>query len=86
MQQPTKDHSLFGIDVIDELVEEHTQLDPNSDKMPSFVKIINLPKPKSLYEHKVVEIKHVKSDSANQGLDLTRAESDSSVETKVESD
>ncbi|RDX83935.1 hypothetical protein CR513_35090, partial [Mucuna pruriens] len=39
---PTEDHSLFGIDVIDELVEEHTQLDHDSDEMPSFVKIINV--------------------------------------------
>ncbi|RDX91880.1 hypothetical protein CR513_26080, partial [Mucuna pruriens] len=39
---PTEDHSLFGIDVIDELVEEHTQLDANRDEMPSFVEIINV--------------------------------------------
>ncbi|RDX85792.1 hypothetical protein CR513_32966, partial [Mucuna pruriens] len=39
---PTEDHSLFGIDMIDELVEEHTQLDPDSDEMPSFVEIINV--------------------------------------------
>ncbi|RDX62511.1 hypothetical protein CR513_59143, partial [Mucuna pruriens] len=39
---PTEHHSLFGIDMIDKLVEEHTQLDPCSDEMPSFVEIINV--------------------------------------------
>ncbi|RDY02598.1 hypothetical protein CR513_13925, partial [Mucuna pruriens] len=42
MQHPTEDHSLFGIDVIDKLVEEHTQLDVDSDEMPSFIEIINV--------------------------------------------
>ncbi|RDX94914.1 Retrovirus-related Pol polyprotein from transposon 17.6, partial [Mucuna pruriens] len=42
MQHPIKDHSLFGIDVIDELVEEHTQLDVDNDEMPGFIEIVNV--------------------------------------------
>ncbi|RDY02611.1 hypothetical protein CR513_13913, partial [Mucuna pruriens] len=41
-EHPTEDHLLFGIDVIDKLVEEHTKLDAGSDEMPSFVEIINV--------------------------------------------
>ncbi|RDX78730.1 hypothetical protein CR513_40944, partial [Mucuna pruriens] len=39
---PTKDHSLFGIDVIDELVDKHTQLDTVTNEMPSFVETTNI--------------------------------------------
>ncbi|RDX68819.1 hypothetical protein CR513_52154, partial [Mucuna pruriens] len=37
MKHPTKDHSLFGIDLIDELVEECLQLDGSSDYISDFV-------------------------------------------------
>ncbi|RDY13233.1 hypothetical protein CR513_01876, partial [Mucuna pruriens] len=33
MKHPTEDHSLFGIDLIDELVEEHFQLDSRSEEI-----------------------------------------------------
>ncbi|RDX94182.1 hypothetical protein CR513_23463, partial [Mucuna pruriens] len=36
MKHPIEDHSLFGIDLIDELVEEHLQLDTNSDDISNF--------------------------------------------------
>ncbi|RDX73159.1 hypothetical protein CR513_47269, partial [Mucuna pruriens] len=36
MKHPTKDHSLFGIDIINELVVEHLQLDTNSDAISNF--------------------------------------------------
>ncbi|RDY08769.1 hypothetical protein CR513_06948, partial [Mucuna pruriens] len=36
LKHPTKDHSLFGIDLIDELVEEHLQLDTGSDDISNF--------------------------------------------------
>ncbi|RDX68524.1 hypothetical protein CR513_52473, partial [Mucuna pruriens] len=42
MKHPTKDHSLFGIDIIDELVKEHIQLDADSEEMPNFVEIFNV--------------------------------------------
>ncbi|RDX84923.1 hypothetical protein CR513_33956, partial [Mucuna pruriens] len=38
MKHPTEDHSLFGIDLIDELVEEHFQLDSNSESILNFAK------------------------------------------------
>ncbi|RDY01167.1 hypothetical protein CR513_15547, partial [Mucuna pruriens] len=37
LKQPPEDHSLFGIDLIDELVEEHLQLDADSDDISIFV-------------------------------------------------
>ncbi|RDX98414.1 hypothetical protein CR513_18668, partial [Mucuna pruriens] len=36
MKHPIEDHSLFGIDLIDELVEENFQLDPDSDDISNF--------------------------------------------------
>ncbi|RDY07780.1 Retrovirus-related Pol polyprotein from transposon gypsy, partial [Mucuna pruriens] len=36
MKHPTEDHSPFGIDLIDELVEEHLQLNTNSDDTLDF--------------------------------------------------
>ncbi|RDX93012.1 hypothetical protein CR513_24793, partial [Mucuna pruriens] len=38
MKHPTKDHSLFGIDLIDELVEECLQLDSSSEDSENFVR------------------------------------------------
>ncbi|RDX74360.1 hypothetical protein CR513_45913, partial [Mucuna pruriens] len=35
MKHPTKDHSLFGIDIIDELVAEHLQLEAIRNLVPS---------------------------------------------------
>ncbi|RDX94694.1 hypothetical protein CR513_22897, partial [Mucuna pruriens] len=37
MKHPTEDHSLFGIDLIDELVEEYLQLDSSSEDIVNFV-------------------------------------------------
>ncbi|RDY02067.1 Retrovirus-related Pol polyprotein, partial [Mucuna pruriens] len=37
MKHPTEDHSLFGIDVIEELVEEYFQLSNNGEDMEAFV-------------------------------------------------
>ncbi|RDY07784.1 hypothetical protein CR513_08045, partial [Mucuna pruriens] len=37
MKHPTEDHSLFGIDLIDELVEEYFQLDSHSEDIDNFV-------------------------------------------------
>ncbi|RDX87926.1 hypothetical protein CR513_30538, partial [Mucuna pruriens] len=42
MKHPTEDHSLFGIDLIDELVEEYFQLDSHSEDTNNFVEITNL--------------------------------------------
>ncbi|RDX74346.1 hypothetical protein CR513_45917, partial [Mucuna pruriens] len=40
MKHPTKDHSLFGIDVIEELVEEYFQLSNSSEDMEAFARSI----------------------------------------------
>ncbi|RDX88817.1 hypothetical protein CR513_29538, partial [Mucuna pruriens] len=37
MKHPTEDYSLFGIDLIEELVEEYFQLDNHSEDMENFV-------------------------------------------------
>ncbi|RDX94146.1 hypothetical protein CR513_23502, partial [Mucuna pruriens] len=39
MKHPTEDHSLFGIDLIDELVEEYFQIDSHSEDIDNFAKI-----------------------------------------------
>ncbi|RDX79036.1 hypothetical protein CR513_40586, partial [Mucuna pruriens] len=36
MKHPTEDHSLFGIDLIDELVEEYLKLDDSSEDIENF--------------------------------------------------
>ncbi|RDX83069.1 hypothetical protein CR513_36051, partial [Mucuna pruriens] len=36
MKHPSEDHSLFGIDLIDELVEEYFQLDSHNEDINSF--------------------------------------------------
>ncbi|RDX79739.1 hypothetical protein CR513_39798, partial [Mucuna pruriens] len=38
MKHPIEDHSLFGIDLIDELVKEHLQPDIGSDKISNFAR------------------------------------------------
>ncbi|RDY10087.1 hypothetical protein CR513_05447, partial [Mucuna pruriens] len=38
MKHPTEDHSLFGIDLIDELVEEYFQLDSHNEDIDNFAK------------------------------------------------
>ncbi|RDX81786.1 hypothetical protein CR513_37502, partial [Mucuna pruriens] len=42
IKHPTEDHSLFGIDLIDELVEEYFQLDSHSEDTDKFAKRIDL--------------------------------------------
>ncbi|RDY05520.1 hypothetical protein CR513_10634, partial [Mucuna pruriens] len=42
MKHPSKDHSLYNIDMIEELVEEFTQLDSDIDNMPTYVEIFNI--------------------------------------------
>ncbi|RDX78783.1 hypothetical protein CR513_40891, partial [Mucuna pruriens] len=42
MKHPTEDHSLFGIDLIDELVEEYLQLNNSSEDSENFVGSTNL--------------------------------------------
>ncbi|RDX64474.1 Retrovirus-related Pol polyprotein from transposon 17.6, partial [Mucuna pruriens] len=42
MKHPTEDHSLFGIDLIDELVEEYLQLDNSSEDSENFAGSTNL--------------------------------------------
>ncbi|RDX87329.1 hypothetical protein CR513_31212, partial [Mucuna pruriens] len=42
MKHPPEDHSLYNNDMIEELVEEFTQLDSGSDNMPNFVEIFNM--------------------------------------------
>ncbi|RDX74720.1 hypothetical protein CR513_45494, partial [Mucuna pruriens] len=37
MKHPTEDHSLFGIDILDEIVEEYLQLNSNSEDIEKFV-------------------------------------------------
>ncbi|RDX83946.1 hypothetical protein CR513_35085, partial [Mucuna pruriens] len=41
-KHPTEDHSLFGIDVIDELVVEHLQLEAGSAEFPNFTEDIDV--------------------------------------------
>ncbi|RDX86664.1 hypothetical protein CR513_31982, partial [Mucuna pruriens] len=41
MKHPTEDHSLFGIDLMDELVEECLQLDSNNESISNFAKDTN---------------------------------------------
>ncbi|RDY05010.1 hypothetical protein CR513_11195, partial [Mucuna pruriens] len=42
MKHPTEDHSLFGIDLIDELVEENLQLDTSSNDISNFARDIDI--------------------------------------------
>ncbi|RDX63168.1 hypothetical protein CR513_58438, partial [Mucuna pruriens] len=42
MKHPTEDHSLFGIDLIDELVEEYLQLDSSSEDSENFARSTDL--------------------------------------------
>ncbi|RDX95287.1 hypothetical protein CR513_22215, partial [Mucuna pruriens] len=42
MKHPTKDHSLFSIDVMDELVEEYMQIGTGNADFSNFVKIPNV--------------------------------------------
>ncbi|RDY07806.1 Retrovirus-related Pol polyprotein from transposon 17.6, partial [Mucuna pruriens] len=42
MKHLTDDHSLFGIDLIDELVEEHFQLDTSNDDISNFPRDIDI--------------------------------------------
>ncbi|RDX97563.1 hypothetical protein CR513_19651, partial [Mucuna pruriens] len=42
MKHPTKDHSLFSIDVIDELVAKHLQLEADNAEFPNFVEDIDV--------------------------------------------
>ncbi|RDX75736.1 hypothetical protein CR513_44352, partial [Mucuna pruriens] len=39
---PIDDHLLFGIDIIDELVAKHLQLEVGSAKIPNFVEVIDV--------------------------------------------
>ncbi|RDY05195.1 hypothetical protein CR513_10977, partial [Mucuna pruriens] len=41
MKHPIEDHSLFGVDLIDELVEEHFQLDNSNVEISDFVEVTN---------------------------------------------
>ncbi|RDX72753.1 hypothetical protein CR513_47711, partial [Mucuna pruriens] len=41
-KHPTEDHSLFGIDLIDELVEEYFQLDSHNEDIDNFAERIDL--------------------------------------------
>ncbi|RDX99497.1 hypothetical protein CR513_17436, partial [Mucuna pruriens] len=75
MQHPTEDHSLFGINVIDELVDEHTQLNPSSDEMPSLYDeeleyVKRAPVPVAKIEKPMLA--QVETDSANQMSNLDR--------------
>ncbi|RDX87592.1 hypothetical protein CR513_30922, partial [Mucuna pruriens] len=42
MKHPNEDHSLFGIDIINELVAEHLQLEADSTEFPNFAKHIDV--------------------------------------------
>ncbi|RDY05608.1 hypothetical protein CR513_10526, partial [Mucuna pruriens] len=42
VKHPTKDHSLFSIDIIDELVEEYMQIGTSSANFSNFIKIPNV--------------------------------------------
>ncbi|RDX77872.1 hypothetical protein CR513_41926, partial [Mucuna pruriens] len=42
LKHPTEDHSLFGIDLIDELVEEYLQLDTSSEDIENCAGSTNL--------------------------------------------
>ncbi|RDY00128.1 hypothetical protein CR513_16726, partial [Mucuna pruriens] len=42
MKHPTEDHSLFGVDLIEELVEEYLQLDSCSGSMEDFAEVSNI--------------------------------------------
>ncbi|RDX66973.1 hypothetical protein CR513_54204, partial [Mucuna pruriens] len=42
MKHPTEDHSLFGVDLIEELVEEYLQLDSCSGSMKDFAEVTDI--------------------------------------------
>ncbi|RDX69852.1 hypothetical protein CR513_50976, partial [Mucuna pruriens] len=100
MKHPIKDHSLFGIDQIDELVKEHLQLDTSSDEISNFTGDTNYDeesKCSKSAEVRVVETKKSLSvqvatmftaeyDSAKKERDLMKAEDDSVKEIEAESD
>ncbi|RDX79283.1 hypothetical protein CR513_40315, partial [Mucuna pruriens] len=75
MKHPTEDHSLFGIDLIDKLVEEYLQLDNNSEEISNLAedtKLIDclgsLTEEADYYE--VWEV-HDLSNSEDDNIDLT---------------
>ncbi|RDY01305.1 hypothetical protein CR513_15393, partial [Mucuna pruriens] len=74
MKHPTEDHSLFGIDLIDELVEVFFQLDHNSEEISNLAEDTKLigclgsPKQEADYD-KVWEV-HDLSNSENDNIDL----------------
>ncbi|RDX94243.1 Retrovirus-related Pol polyprotein from transposon 17.6, partial [Mucuna pruriens] len=67
MKHPTEDHSLFGIDVIDELVKECMQLDTDSVEIPNFVELLDV----TDYFNSVTDV----SDSLASLYRLSKAES-----------
>ncbi|RDX72186.1 hypothetical protein CR513_48361, partial [Mucuna pruriens] len=74
MKHPTEDHSLFGIYLIDELVEEFFQLDRNSEEISNLAEDTELigclgsPKEKADYDE-VWEV-HNLSNFENDNIDL----------------
>ncbi|RDX80922.1 hypothetical protein CR513_38460, partial [Mucuna pruriens] len=74
MKHPTEDYSLFGINLIDELVEECLQLDSSSEDIPDFAEDTDLicclgSLTKEVDYDKVWEV-HNLSDSEDDNIDL----------------
>ncbi|RDX61271.1 hypothetical protein CR513_60512, partial [Mucuna pruriens] len=99
MKHLTEDPTFFGIDIIDELVEEHMQLDTDNVEFLKFSGDtdyeeleclkhveVQVAKTKKSLSAQVVTIFFAEYDSANKGQDLMKAESDLVKEIKAESD
>ncbi|RDX76061.1 hypothetical protein CR513_43996, partial [Mucuna pruriens] len=86
MKHPTEDHSLFGVDIIDELVEECMQLDTNIAQVATIAEV------ESNSGNQIRKLMQAESDFTNQmqaksnSSDQMKAESDSSNQLEAESD
>ncbi|RDX65452.1 hypothetical protein CR513_55888, partial [Mucuna pruriens] len=74
MKHPTEDHLLFGVDLIDELVEEHFQLDSNNEEFSNLAEDTkSIDCLRSLTEEsdydEMWEV-HIFSDSEDDNIDL----------------
>ncbi|RDY01987.1 hypothetical protein CR513_14618, partial [Mucuna pruriens] len=74
MKHPTKDHSLFGIDMIEELVEEYFQLGSCSEEMEDFAGIAESSRYSKADYDEVQEFSDSEAQEANVDSDPTRTE------------
>ncbi|RDY01865.1 Retrovirus-related Pol polyprotein, partial [Mucuna pruriens] len=74
MKHPTEDHSLFGIDLIEELVEEYLQLDSCSGSMEDFAEVTDIISCLGIYEEADSKEVHTLSSSEDEYDDIADLE------------